>query len=710
MITDGRDMERLASSKAAFGTILFGGIVLFFVILAFLQQLLGVVSEKADEIDLRRSYRAVEAAAASAKHEMLDAVGDLAQSADLGVAGAPEPDPAALDAAWKNEAAPHGPNDGIFLTRADGFVLWGRIDGVRVTGAGEALLGPSLLRLVRSASDDPRHREAAFVRYEDQPVVAAVARMHDSGTRFVVILRALDGALIDAGKTYQINGLRVAPPGQGEPRFDLRDETGTTVGALAWDPSQPGVEATAAAWPHVRNTLAVMSASIAIFVLISRYGFRRLAEEEQRSRLASLTDGLSGLANRRALNERLATLLDPDQENGTPAAVVFIDLDGFKDVNDSYGHGTGDHVIRMLSAGFATMVRGGLLARLGGDEFAAVFSSRKARKEATEFASDVLLFLTQPFTVGDHKIQIGASIGVAVATPRECTSIELFRRSDVAMYEAKVKGGNRFALYEAEMDAERNTRQAIEEGIRKGLENNEFEVFYQPIVDARTEGVTAVEALVRWPRRMGGALPPDAFIGVAESSGLIHQLGLFVLRRACEDLRDLEVTLSVNVSPAQFRDPNFEYNVAEVIAEVDFPTKRLELEVTEGYLIEHPERAVAAIAALKRQGISIALDDFGTGYSSIGYLRRYGFDRIKIDKSLASRVGSDPQAAALVGGTVAIATALSMSVTAEGVETAEHALLLKAAGCQKLQGYYYGRPAPIGDLKVVRREADERAA
>ncbi len=434
-------MEKLASSRTAFGTILFGGIVLFFVILAFLQQLLGVVAEKADEIDLRRSYRAVEAAVASAKHEMVDAVGELAQGADDAITGTAAPDPAALDGEWKAMAAPDGPNEGIFLTRADGFVLWGRIDGVRVTGSGNALLGDSLLGLLRASADKGRRAHAAFVRYEDRPVLAAVEKLPGSETRYVVILRGLDHALIQAGRTYQIQGLRVDASGRAEPRFDLTDEAGSVVGVLAWDPNQPGVEATAAAWPHVRNTLAVMSASIAIFVLISRYGFRRLAEEEKRSRLASLTDGLSGLPNRRALNERLETLLDPAQEDGAPAAVVFIDLDGFKDVNDSYGHGTGDHVIRMLSAGFATMVRGGLLARLGGDEFAAVFSSRKARKEATEFASDVLLFLTQPFTVRDHKIQIGASIGVAVATPGDCSSAELFRRSDVAMYDAKVKGG-----------------------------------------------------------------------------------------------------------------------------------------------------------------------------------------------------------------------------------------------------------------------------
>lgn len=703
-------MERLARSKAAFGTILFGGVVLFFVILAFLQQLLGVVADKADEIDARRTYRAVEAAAGYARHELLDSVKELAQANDPTATSAPVPDPSELDALWRGLTEPVGPNHGVFLTGPDGTVLWGRVGDMRVAGAAPDVLGPSLLNLVLLlGSSDSGGSISSYVRFDDRPMLAAAARLQNG--RALVVLRRLDAAMEAAGHTYQITGLRVAGDFGEGPRYELFDDTGANIGSLSWDPNLPGVEATAAAWPHVRNTLAVVSASIAIFVLISRYGFRRLAEEEQRSRLASLTDGLSGLPNRRALNERLATLLDPSEEDGVPAAVVFIDLDGFKDVNDSYGHGVGDTVIKMLAAGFTTMARDGLIARLGGDEFAAVFCSRKARKEATEFASDVLLFLTQPFVVGDHKIHIGASIGVAVAAPGDCTSTELFRRADVAMYEAKVKGGDRFAVYEAEMDADRNTRQAIEEGIRTGLENDEFDVFYQPIVDARTEAVTAVEALVRWSRRKAGPLPPDSFIGVAESSGLIHQLGLFVLRRACEDLRDVEgITLSVNVSPAQFRDPNFEYNVAEIISEVDFPTKRLELEVTEGYLIEHPERAVAAIGALKRQGIAIALDDFGTGYSSIGYLRRYGFDRIKIDKSLASRVGTDPQATALVGGTVAIATALSMSVTAEGVESAEHALLLKAAGCQKLQGYHYGRPAPITSLKLPRGTANERAA
>lgn len=245
----------------------------------------------------------------------------------------------------------------------------------------------------------------------------------------------------------------------------------------------------------------------------------------------------------------------------------------------------------------------------------------------------------------------------------------------------------------------------MKNGIREGLEKGEFDVWYQPIVNAETLVMEGVEALLRWPRRPEGPLAPDAFIPIAESSGLIYALGQFALSQACYDLETMgDLLLSVNISPAQFRDPEFETRVIQTLGRCQFPARRLQLEVTESYVLENPERARVAIENLKSLGIAVALDDFGIGYSSIGYLRSCRFDSLKIDKSLAGVVDVDPQAAELVRGTVRIANALGITVVAEGVETQQQLALLRRAGCDRLQGYYFSQPMPIDSLLQLRQQ------
>ena len=439
-------------------------------------------------------------------------------------------------------------------------------------------------------------------------------------------------------------------------------------------------------------------------LVASRRSLLEKQEETQRLsddnlRLANL-DSLSGLPNRRALMSRLGEIHAPDREKGAVTAVVFVDLDGFKDVNDAYGHETGDTLIKIVAGQFQRLTpQNAILARLGGDEFASLISDPNADELAKTFAMRAIALLEQPIKIGDRNIQVGASIGIACAVPGDCDSQELFRRADTAMYDVKANGKGGVKTYSPELDAERQRQQDLETQIRQGLREEEFEVHYQPIVDAATKAIVSVEALLRWPRRPEGAIGPDQFIPVAEASGLINPLGLFVLRRACEDFLNVEgLRLSVNVSPAQFRDPEFEAKVATILSETAFPAERLELELTEGYLIDHPQRAMTAISSLKGMGVSVALDDFGTGYTSIAYLQQYGFDRIKIDKSLAGQIGADKKAGVLVAGAIYLATGLDMAVTAEGVETEEQAALLRLAGCQCLQGFWYSAPKSLRDL------------
>lgn len=342
---------------------------------------------------------------------------------------------------------------------------------------------------------------------------------------------------------------------------------------------------------------------------------------------------------------------------------------------------------------------------MGGDEFAMAVSGEQAIDRAAAFAWGALELLKAPVALSKRTIYIGASIGIASGTPAECSSTELFRRADIAMYHAKKSGKGRTAWYDDALDAVRRHQLMIENGIRQGLEQDEFEVWYQPVVDADTLAMTGVEALLRWPRRPQGALAPDAFIAIAESSGLIDTLGQFVLQRACSDLQPVgDLLLSVNISPAQFRDPAFESRVMETVAACRFPPSRLQVEVTESYVLENPERSQAVMENLKAQGIAVALDDFGTGYSSIGYLRRFRFDSLKIDKSLAGRVDCDAQAAEMVRGTVRIARALGMTVVAEGVEDPQQLALLRRAGCDRLQGFYFSKPMPIADLLQRRQQ------
>jgi len=303
-------------------------------------------------------------------------------------------------------------------------------------------------------------------------------------------------------------------------------------------------------------------------------------------------------------------------------------------------------------------------------------------------------------------ITVGGLLGVMVlgllvvclkaanrTAPGEYSAHELFHRTDMAAQPAKP------AAHASVSDTGRSERQQMEAEIRCGLINGEFDVAYQPICRAATHEVEAVEALVRWPRRPDGELGPDAFIGAADSTGIIHRLGLFVLQRACSDMADTDhIRLHVNISPVQFHHPEFEAQVRSILDETGFPAERLELEITERHILENPDRARGVIASLAARGVGFALDDFGAGVSGIGHLQRFGLRRVKIDRALIATIGRDPQAGMLLTGAVSIAHALSLSVVAEGVETEDQERLLRLVGCDLLQGYRFGRPAYFADM------------
>ena len=426
----------------------------------------------------------------------------------------------------------------------------------------------------------------------------------------------------------------------------------------------------------------------------------KLSEENRR---IAFTDALSGLPNRRKLLSSLGRVEKASSAQADTLAIVFIDLDGFKNINDAHGHHAGDILIKSISARLTKICsEQALLARVGGDEFAILIDGPDATAEARRLADRIGEEIALPVLVDRHVLQVGASIGIASNLDGPVEASELLRRADTAMYHIKTRGKGEIAVYDAAFDEGRIRRLAIEGEIGNGLANAEFEVFYQPVIDAQSGAIASTEALIRWPRRPDGPLDPQEFINIAEATGQIHPLGLFVLERACRDLKPLApLKLSVNVSPAQFRDPGFERQVAHVLEQTQFEPQRLQLEITEGYLLAQPERAIQAIERFKSMGMSIALDDFGTGFTSIHYLQSYGFSHIKIDKSLLSGLQPGSKASLLVTGTIYLASGLDMRVIAEGVETEQQAEILRAAGCHKLQGYLFGRPMPIHEFRVI---------
>ncbi|MXP27519.1 EAL domain-containing protein [Porphyrobacter algicida] len=431
----------------------------------------------------------------------------------------------------------------------------------------------------------------------------------------------------------------------------------------------------------------------------------RLSEENRR---VAFTDQLSGLPNRRKLLSHLNLLEQRPHISTDSQAVMFIDLDGFKDINDAHGHQAGDALISEISSRLqSTCPDFATLTRIGGDEFAILIETPHATQAAQELANKVSAKICQPLTIDGHVLQVGASIGIASNFDGQSTGLELLRRADMAMYHVKTGGKGKVALYDASFDQGRLHRLEIEQQIGRGLRNGEFEVHYQPLVNAETGEIIAAEALLRWPRRREGQLNPQRIVEVAEMTGQIHPLGQFVLERACRDFALIEdLKVSVNVSPSQFQDPGFSHHVDAVLRDCGLPHQRLQLEITEGYLLTNPERAIAAVSRFKKMGMSVALDDFGTGFTSIHYLRSYGFSHIKIDKSLITGLTTDSNTISLITGAIYLARGLNLRVIVEGVETEDQAQILRAIGCHNMQGYHFGRPMPFDEfVRLCKRNA-----
>jgi diguanylate cyclase (GGDEF)-like protein/PAS domain S-box-containing protein len=413
-------------------------------------------------------------------------------------------------------------------------------------------------------------------------------------------------------------------------------------------------------------------------------------------------DALTGLANRVFFMERIDEALTRLARHGDRFTVMLLDLDRFKSVNDSLGHPIGDSLLKAVARRLqATLQEADIVARLGGDEFAILQSGTGDQREAAVALSNRILdVFAATYNIDGNHVVTGTSIGIAFAPEHGANVEQLMKGADLALYRAKSRGRNQYSIFEPGMETEAHLRHGLELDLRNAIRRAEFELHYQPVFNIATRQPCGAEALVRWRQPDKGIVSPAQFIPLAEETGLIVPLGEWVLRTACAEAMSwpADTKVAVNVSPVQFRKGDLVDTVACALVDSGLPPERLELEITESVLLHHNEGNLAILAALKSLGVAIVLDDFGTGYSSLSYLKMFPFDKIKIDRSFVSDLSSRPDCAAIVCAVINLAQILNMVATAEGVETQDQLLMLRAAGCAYAQGYLLGRPVPATEL------------
>jgi diguanylate cyclase (GGDEF)-like protein len=425
-------------------------------------------------------------------------------------------------------------------------------------------------------------------------------------------------------------------------------------------------------------------------------------------------DTLTGLPNRAFFNEALAHAIAQSQRHGRPLALFFLDLDRFKNINDTLGHAIGDRVLQEAAARLRGAVRASdLIARLGGDEFVLLVEEFRDTAQLAEIATKVLKAFEPGFSIEGQELALSASVGVC-AFPKDGTDAQaLLASADIAMYRAKEDGRNRHCFYSASFNQFTGEHLALEASLRHALERGEIEVFYQPKIGFGSGRVTGVEALIRWRHPTLGLLLPDKFIGIAEETGAIVPIGYWTLRRVCERARrwhdqGMALSVAVNLSAVQFHQPELASELASILKATGAAPHMLELEITESMLMKDPDAAVAVMEALRAMGVRLSIDDFGTGHSSLGYLKRFPVNQLKVDRTFVRDLPHNGDDVAITRAVIAMAHSLRMSVVAEGVEHQHQFELLRAEGCDEFQGYYC-RP-PLEEADLMRFLAEERVS
>jgi len=557
---------------------------------------------------------------------------------------------------------------------------------------------------------------SAFARIEDEVYLVTatlvqpnVGHAATGGARAAIVVTALkmDGAFLNGfADRFLLAGAHLHRATAGETGYShlpLRDAAGNVVATLDWNPPHPGQRLLRRMMGPVMGVVCALALAT---ILLARRG-RMIAEglitSEARAKHLALHDGLTGLPNRLLFEERLRQAIDGLDRKHRAMAVLAIDLDRFKAVNDTYGHAAGDELIRKVGERLAAVCRGGeTVARLGGDEFGVVAADLDANG-AGVLAERLLRALCGPMEMSFGVHFVSGSVGVVLVEPADASigAAEAARRADVALYRAKSEGRGRYCFFESEMDAALKARRALEEDLRAALRDGEVRLDYQPQVDA-ADRVVGVEALARWDHPTRGRIAPDAFIPLAEDCGLTAEMGRYVLRRALTDsLRWRGLRVGINVSARQIKRDGFVEELAALLAETGANARQLELEINEGALLGDEDATLQTVDRLRQMGFSLVLDDFGVGCSSLSYIRRYPIDRIKIDRSFVAPLGQDADSEAVVAAIVRLAKALSLSVMAKGVETPVQREILKAIGCAHAQGFLFSPPISADAIETL---------
>jgi diguanylate cyclase (GGDEF)-like protein len=556
-------------------------------------------------------------------------------------------------------------------------------------------------------------RPAAMAVMRNVPLTEAVPMMPGEEP-LMISIRFLDGAFLqELSRRNLIEAPRFATRAdlaEGESAVPLTSTQGQPVGFIIWRPELPGTAVLKTLAPILALAICAM---IVIVTVLVRWLFRSVGElrasETQAQHLAS-HDPLTGLPNRATINHRI----DQALAEGQAAAVFILDLDRFKQINDTLGHAAGDALIRQFAGRLSDVVRGtDTVARIGGDEFVILCLDLESWRGVEGLSQRVLDVVRQPFDLFGNQAFVGVSLGVSCAPADGTDRAELLRKADIALYRAKAEGRDCFRPFTPAMDEVVKLRSTIEDDLRAALASRDGLVLhYQPQVSCRDQAVLGLEALVRWQHAERGLIPPNQFIPVAEETGLIAELGEWVLRRACEaSLQWPHLFMAVNLSPVQFMAPAFAQRVEEIVRETGANPRQIELEVTESVLLNNDASVAEALHALRAAGFRVALDDFGTGYSSLGYLRRFRVDKIKLDRSFIQPLGESEEAAAIVTAVLNLGRAMGLAVTAEGVETEAQQRFLTATGCTMMQGYLFSRPVPGEDVAgMVLRAQKQRGA
>jgi diguanylate cyclase (GGDEF)-like protein len=428
-------------------------------------------------------------------------------------------------------------------------------------------------------------------------------------------------------------------------------------------------------------------------------------------------DFLTGLPNRMLLNDRVNQAIVLAPRHNRKVGVLFLDLDGFKHINDSLGHPIGDKLLQSIAKRLVDCVRSSdTVSRQGGDEFVVLLSEMEQSEDAAISALRLLQAVADAHTIDQHDLHVTASIGVSVFPDDGKDAETLIKNADIAMYQAKENGRQSYQFFKPAMNVRAVERQSIEESLRRALERKEFSLHYQPKIDLRTGKISGAEALIRWTHPVRGPVSPAQFIPVAEDCGLILPIGQWVLREACKQARvwvDAGLplaTMAVNISSMEFRDDNFLESVFAALNETGLDPKSLELELTESVLMKRAESAASVLKTLRERGVQIAVDDFGTGYSSLSYLRKFPIDALKIDQSFVRQISSTPDDTTIVTAVISMGRSLKLRVVAEGVETQEELAFLQARQCDEAQGYYFSRPVlPLQFARLLKSGIPESA-